>query len=188
MNPLVYQFIGWCWAVLVVYWLISAFFAKRTLERQSHGSRAFTLALILIVILLINGTLKLHLDRFILPRTLAFGIAGDFVVFAGLVLALWSRTVLGRNWSATVTFKEGHELIETGPYRYLRHPIYTGCLLMLLGGAIAIGRIVDFVALAICFAALWHKLRREEALMAGHFPAAYPQYKARTWALIPFLL
>jgi protein-S-isoprenylcysteine O-methyltransferase Ste14 len=188
MNPLVFQFIRWSWAALGLYWLISAFFAKRTLERQSYGSRAFTLGLVAIVILLLTGPLHVHVDQSILPRTMAFGIAGDCVVFIGLALAIWSRTVLGRNWSATITFKEGHELIENGPYRYLRHPIYTGCLLMLLGGVIAIGRIVDFVALTICFVALWQKLRREETLMARHFPTTYPQYKTRTWALIPFLL
>jgi protein-S-isoprenylcysteine O-methyltransferase Ste14 len=86
-----------------------------------------------------------------------------------------------------VTFKEGHELIETGPYRVVRHPIYSGLLLMVLGTAILAGRLGGLVAFPIYLLSIWIKLRWEEALMTKHFPE-YLEYKARTKALVPFLL
>jgi protein-S-isoprenylcysteine O-methyltransferase Ste14 len=121
------------------------------------------------------------------PDTLALRITGDVTVLIGLIIALWARIILGGNWSASVTFKENHELIERGPYRFVRHPIYTGILLMILGTAIISGRAGPFLALIICFLVYWQKLRQEEALLTRHFPETYPGYKSRTKALIPFL-
>ncbi|MGA3145773.1 MAG: isoprenylcysteine carboxylmethyltransferase family protein, partial [Verrucomicrobiota bacterium] len=97
------------------------------------------------------------------------------------------RSGLGGNWSGSVTFKENHELIVRGPYRFVRHPIYTGILLMILGTAIISGRAVAFLALIIGFLIYWQRLRQEEALLTKHFPETYPGYKSRTKALIPFL-
>src|SRR6185436_17634885 len=102
--------------------------------------------------------------------------------------AIWARTVLGGNWSSSVTFKENHELIERGPYRLVRHPIYTGILTMTLGTAIVAGRVAAWLGLVFFFVLLWLKSRKEEELLTKHFPEAYPAYKARTKALIPFLL
>jgi protein-S-isoprenylcysteine O-methyltransferase Ste14 len=96
--------------------------------------------------------------------------------------------VLGGNWSGRVTFKENHELIQRGPYRFVRHPIYSGLLLMVLGTAVVLNRAGPFLGFVIYFAALGVKLRQEEALMTRHFPETYPPYKARTKALIPFII
>ena len=105
----------------------------------------------------------------------------------GLAGAVWSRKTLAGNWSSDVTFKAGHELIERGPYRWARHPIYTSLLLMLLGTAMVGGRVASFVGVGICFLALWIKLKQEERLLTRHFPAAYAAYQARVKALVPFL-
>ena len=67
------------------------------------------------------------------PHNLTTGVIADVVTFLGLLLTLWARVVLGGNWSSGVAFKEQHELIERGPYAYVRHPIYSGVLLMFLG-------------------------------------------------------
>jgi protein-S-isoprenylcysteine O-methyltransferase Ste14 len=120
-------------------------------------------------------------------RTLWTGLLADAIVLAGLAVSLWARTTLGGNWSASVTFKENHELIERGLYRYVRHPIYSGLLLMVLGAAILFGRLFGFIALVIVFLGFWFKSRQEERLLTRHFPEAYPSYKSRVRALIPFV-
>jgi protein-S-isoprenylcysteine O-methyltransferase Ste14 len=96
--------------------------------------------------------------------------------------------VLGRNWSATVQLKKEHELIVVGPYRWARHPIYTGMLLAMLGTAVAIGEWRGLLAIALVFAGLWFKLRHEEAWMRERFGASYVNYMRRVKALIPGIL
>ena len=92
---------------------------------------------------------------------------------------------LGANWSSWVTFKENHELIRSGPYRSVRHPIYSGLLLLLLGTILAMGRLQGFIGLAGGFLAIWVKLSQEEAIILKHFGPLYQDYKAHTKALIP---
>jgi Isoprenylcysteine carboxyl methyltransferase (ICMT) family len=72
-----------------------------------------------------------------------------------LLLALWARVTIGRNWSASVTLKKGHELIRTGPYALVRHPIYSGFLLMIIGTMIFIGRLVGIIVVAATIAGFW---------------------------------
>ena len=118
----------------------------------------------------------------------ALGIATDLIVLAGLAFTVWARVALGRNWSAEVTFKQDHELIQSGPYALARHPIYTGLLLMALGTAINYGRPFGFVAFAGICGGLWWKVREEERVMGEHFPDAYARYRAHVHAIIPFVL
>jgi protein-S-isoprenylcysteine O-methyltransferase Ste14 len=101
---------------------------------------------------------------------------------------LWARFALGRNWSGQVTFKQDHELITTGPYALARHPIYTGMILMLLGTSVLVGHTVPFAFTAVLTFTLWIKSQVEEQLMLKHFPEAYPAYRSRVRALIPFVL
>jgi protein-S-isoprenylcysteine O-methyltransferase Ste14 len=177
-----------CWGVFVLVWVISAFSVKPTKERQSWSGRLITISLLAAAFLLLAGAINLWgLSTRILPDTAALRIISDVITLAGLVTAVWARFSLGRNWSATITFKEGHELIERGPYRFVRHPMYSGVLLMILGTVINTGRMVGFVALIIGFFGIWRKLRQEEALLMKHFPDTYRQYMSRTKALVPFL-
>src|SRR5271165_6468925 len=105
----------------------------------------------------------------------------------GLLVAIWSRKVLGAEWSRDVELKQGHKLVERGPYRLMRHPIYTGHLLMGLGTAIASGSLVAFAGLASFVGGFWIKLNQEERLLLRGFPDEYPAYKERVKALIPYL-
>jgi protein-S-isoprenylcysteine O-methyltransferase Ste14 len=107
---------------------------------------------------------------------------------AGLAFCVWARVTLGRNWSGTITFKEGHELIERGPYRLVRHPIYTGLLAMFLATAIAAGHLGGVVAVMLAFASFWVKLKEEEKLMLQQFPDQYGSYQQRVKRIIPFVL
>jgi protein-S-isoprenylcysteine O-methyltransferase Ste14 len=113
---------------------------------------------------------------------------GWLLTLAGLVLACWARYVLGRNWSATVQLKQDHELVTDGPYRRIRHPIYTGILLGVLGSGLAIGDLRGLLALLLVGGGFWLKLRHEEAWMRERFGAAYEAYMRRSWALVPGVL
>ncbi|GAB3357639.1 hypothetical protein GCM10027430_27150 [Lysobacter tyrosinilyticus] len=106
----------------------------------------------------------------------------------GAALCIYSRAFLGRNWSATVQLKLDHTLITQGPYRFVRHPIYTGFLLLFLGNAIMVGDWRGLLAVAIVLSSFWRKLRLEETWLAEHFGESYRLYQARTKALIPMVL
>jgi protein-S-isoprenylcysteine O-methyltransferase Ste14 len=119
---------------------------------------------------------------------LALAWTGAGAAVLGLLIALWARFSLGRNWSGVVTLKEGHELVTSGPYAVIRHPIYTALLLLFLALALFIhtpGAYLGFLAIVW---SCWVKLRQEEVLMLGQFPDSYPAYMARTKRLIPLLV
>jgi protein-S-isoprenylcysteine O-methyltransferase Ste14 len=115
-------------------------------------------------------------------------IFADILALAGMVFALWGRITLGRNWTLYPSLKEDHELIVRGPYRFARHPMYTGLLSMLLGAVIWYGTATGFVCFIACFLGTWLKLREEERLLTVHFGESYRTYKTRVKAIIPFLL
>jgi protein-S-isoprenylcysteine O-methyltransferase Ste14 len=105
-----------------------------------------------------------------------------------MAFSFWARVLLAGNWSGSVTLKHGHELVVDGPYRWVRHPIYTGLLVALAGTALALGEWRGLLAIAIAAAALWRKLQLEEALMRGQFGDAYVRYAEHVPPLIPFVL
>ncbi len=182
------QVVVFCWAVAVVFWVVSAFSVKATKERQPFVGRLIYLWIICAAAALLAARRGwFSAPRSVLPHTLPVGVAADAIVLLGLAIAVWARSVLGGNWSSRVTLKENHELIQRGPYRLVRHPIYSGILLMVLGTAVLAGSLGAFLALFLCFGGLWIKLRQEEKLLSKHFPE-YAQYQARTKALVPFLL
>jgi protein-S-isoprenylcysteine O-methyltransferase Ste14 len=177
-----------CWGVVIAFWIVSAFWVKPTRAQQPLEQRLLYLVLTAVTAVLLNGRARLiPWDRAVLPHTVATGILGDFLVLVGLFIAVWGRATLGANWSARVTLKENHELIERGPYRVVRHPIYSGLLLMIIGTVVLVGQVGGFIALVICFWAFWMKLRQEEALLTKHLPG-YCEYMRRTKALVPFFL
>lgn len=113
---------------------------------------------------------------------------GAALTWAGVLFACAARFVLGRNWSSVVQLKQGHELIVAGPYRLVRHPIYTGLLLAFIGTALAIGEWRGVLGTLIVGLSFWFKLRLEERWMRERFGAAYLEYMRGTWALIPGVL
>ncbi len=181
-------FIECCWVAWLAYWLVMAFTTKRTIERRGFiGYRV--VALIAFVGCVVAGRLLHVSSQSQLWHTrLALGVVSDCIVLAGAAFTVWARITLGRNWSAEVTFKQDHELIESGPYALARHPIYTGLIVMALGTAINYGRAVGFAVFISLCVGLWWKAWQEEQIMSTHFPDAYPQYKARVHAIIPFVL
>jgi protein-S-isoprenylcysteine O-methyltransferase Ste14 len=188
MNHATSLFIEGCWIAWLLYWLAMAFATKRTIERRGFfGYRVVTIALV-VALVAFGRLLHVSVHAYLWHTTLALGLVSDCVVLAGASFTVWARITLGRNWSAEVTFKQDHELIESGPYALARHPIYTGLIVMGLGTAIDYGRAFGFVLLAALCGGLWWKARQEEQIMSSHFPDAYPEYKQRVPAIIPFVL
>lgn len=176
-----------CWLIFLAYWFASSFAVKPTMERKSlRSALPYRILFILgwITIIKIQGPPFWNLR--LTPHTDATGVIAAAVCVVGLAIALWSRWTLAGNWSSDVRFKEGHQLMKTGPYRFVRHPIYTGILLMLTAPAIQFGRLHHWLGLTIMCAGIWIKLKQEEALMLQHFPE-YSEYRKRVKALIPFL-
>ena len=182
--------IGTLWIAWAVYWFIAARGVKETRRLESPLSRAGHLVPLGIAAwLLWAPALPQHfLEGRFLPAAPATYWTGVVIVVIGLLFAIWARNVLGRNWSGVVTVKQDHELIRSGPYRHVRHPIYTGLLVAFAGSAVARGEWRGILALAIVFVALWRKLRLEEQWMIETFGDAYVRYRAEVRALIPFVL
>jgi protein-S-isoprenylcysteine O-methyltransferase Ste14 len=182
------RFITLCWGAFILVLVVSAFSVKPTIERQSWTGRLATFAfLTLAFILLLEKISWWGITTRIWPTGPALRILACIITFGGLAVSIWSRLSLGPNWSATVTYREGHELVARGPYRFVRHPMYTGFLLMVSGTVINLGDISGLAALTLCVLGTWWKLGQEEALLKKHFPDTYPDYKSRTKALIPFV-
>jgi protein-S-isoprenylcysteine O-methyltransferase Ste14 len=176
------------WLAWLLYWLVSAATAKPTQRRESLASRlSHVLPLMVGVYLIISPRLPIPwLSAALLPDVPArYGLA-LVLVAAGLGFTVWARVHLGRNWSGDVTQKEGHELVRSGPYAYVRHPIYTGLLLALLGSAIALGEPRGFLGVLIVLGAFWRKLRIEEGFMRELFHEQYVRYMNEVPALVPF--
>jgi protein-S-isoprenylcysteine O-methyltransferase Ste14 len=176
------------WLAWLLYWILAAGNVKANRWRESGSSRASVAIPGLIAAILLSRHTRIVpvLNQHFVPPSLLLAPLGTIAVAAGLGFAVWARVHLGRNWSATVTVKEDHALIRTGPYRYVRHPIYTGMLLALAGTALAIGEWRGVLAVALVLLAFWRKISLEEQRMRDTFPE-YDDYRRTTSALIPFI-
>ena len=123
----------------------------------------------------------------VLRRWRSGRLLGAALTFAGFAFSIWARLTIAGNWSSDVQLKRNHELIVEGPYSWVRHPIYTGILLVLAGTALAVGEWRGVLAVALAASAFWRKLRLEEAVMRRQFGETYARYAARVPALIPFV-
>jgi protein-S-isoprenylcysteine O-methyltransferase Ste14 len=178
------------WLSWVVYWWVASRDVKSIVQRVSLPSRLSHIVPLSIAVLLYSWQ-RVRIpwlgERF-LPLTEWSSWIGVFLTAGGLLFTVWARLHLGRNWSGSVTIKKGHELITSGPYALVRHPIYTGLLLALLGSTLALGDWRALLAFALAAGTLWRKLRVEERWMRQQFGDAYQSYFQRVAALIPFVL
>jgi protein-S-isoprenylcysteine O-methyltransferase Ste14 len=176
------------WLLGVAYWLFTWFGNKKTAQHYNPGRRLAALVATVFVYWILYHSNSL-VDVRILPYSDLMGPLSSILCAAGIAIAIWARTILGRNWSANPTIKEGHELITRGPYRFVRHPIYTGILLAMVGSpVVADGRLRSVLFFAFVAIGLHFKSKVEEGLMMQTFPNSYPEYCRRTKAIIPFIL
>jgi protein-S-isoprenylcysteine O-methyltransferase Ste14 len=176
------------WFAWLLYWIVAAADVKATRWRETVASRLLhRVPLALAALLLLPRRLEPIMTARYLPQGPLFPALGAIMVAVGLGFAIWARRHLGGNWSGEVTLKEDHSLIQTGPYKYVRHPIYTGIWLAFVGSAAAIGEWRGILAVVLVLLAFLYKIRLEEAGMRKTFPE-YEQYRRTTAALIPFVL
>lgn len=176
------------WLVWLGYWWYSARDVKRTTRPEPFGSLIRHRAPVIIGVLCFAAPrwMPRALTTRFVPAGLVFPTLGTLMLAIGLGFSVWARRHLGRNWSAHVVVKEDHALVRTGPYRFVRHPIYTGILLGMLGMALAIGEWRALVGLAAMVLSFAIKSRQEEGRMRETFPE-YAEYQRETAALIPYV-
>ena len=181
--------IACCWITFYLVWMIAALFTKRTAERAAGWRGWWIWFPVALLMFLARHRILSSASTVEWQVTPLLGILADATTVVGLLITLWARRVLGRNWSSSVVFKEQHELIEGGPYRFVRHPIYSGILLMLFGTMLVWGRLVGIVGFVLVVVGLSVKASFEERLLMRHFPDAYAEYRQRVRAaVIPFVI
>jgi protein-S-isoprenylcysteine O-methyltransferase Ste14 len=180
------QWIDALWVLFGLYWILSAFKLKKTKRRESWSQRFLYMLPLLAAFCLFQP--EAHYGwlgaRFV-PASDAAGWTGVVLTAVGVAMAIWARWHLGANWSGVVTLKEGHELIRSGPYRSIRHPIYTGILLALLGSAGAAGEVRGLLAVAIAWLSFYTKARREESFLTQEFGPSFAEHTKRTGMFLP---
>ena len=177
------------WMAWAFYWWLTSADVKETTRREPLLSRVLHLGPMLVAAAILwSPRLPVPgLNERFMPWAPWEYWAGVAVTLAGLAFAVWARRHIGRNWSAIVTLKQDHELVTSGPYALVRHPIYTGLLFGFLGSAIALGQWRGLLAVAIVYLALLRKYKLEERWMRERFGIAYDAYRARVKALVPFI-
>jgi protein-S-isoprenylcysteine O-methyltransferase Ste14 len=169
------------WIIFWAYWFASAFGAKdgRASRRRIPLNGVTALSIILLVRVFRSGSL--------IVQSLVLGSIGAVVFALGIVLAIWARVQLGRNWGMPMTRKAEPELVTSGPYRFVRHPIYSGLLAAVLGTAL-VTDLIGLIIVAILGGYFYYCASVEEKILTTTFPTAYPAYRTSTKMLIPFIL
>jgi protein-S-isoprenylcysteine O-methyltransferase Ste14 len=175
------------WVAFFVYWSVAATKAAPAVRSETERSRAAHRNLMLLAFVLLFGPLP-WLDGRILPPGAIWVVVGLAVHVAAFGLAIAARRTLGRYWSAEITQKTDHELIRTGPYRFVRHPIYTAMIGMFFGTALVSGDLHAFLGAGVITVAYARKIRLEERNLADVFGPRYEEYRRTTRALIPWVL
>jgi protein-S-isoprenylcysteine O-methyltransferase Ste14 len=188
MNSILsWHYLRLLWLAWVIYWFLSALRAKPVARKES-GAKRFAYLIIVVAAAIVMSEPRLQsafLEQRFLPDSLALRATGFAVALAGWGITIWAREHLGQYWSGRVAIKMDHQLIESGPYAYVRHPIYSGVILALLGTALVSGEWRTLIAVAVLIIVLADKARREEALLTDHFGDLYRRYREHTGALVP---
>lgn len=175
------------WVAFIVYWSAAARTAAPTKTAESPQSRRLHTAMLNGAILLLFIPVPGLRLRFLplLPLIVAAGMA---LQVAAILLAVWARRHLGRNWSGAITETVDHQLVRSGPYRLVRHPIYSAMLGMTVGTTVVSGELHALLALAVMTVAYARKVPLEERHLRTVFGPAYDEYRRGTWAVVPGLL
>jgi len=169
------------WIVFWVYWLVSAFGVKggRASRRRIPLNGLSVLSVLLLLRVFRGGSLTVHSP--------VLGVLGVVVFVGGIASAIWARIHLGRNWGMPMTQKAEPELVTSGPYRLVRHPIYSGLLAALLGTALATN-LIGLIIVVVLGGYFYYSSSMEEKNLTATFPSTYPAYRRSTKMLVPFVL
>ena len=178
---------GLAWLVFLAYWFVSALKLKKVKQRQARGERLVQIAFMVVAYALVfKDTLgRGWLGTRFLPASDAIGKIGLALAGVGVAFAIWARWHLGENWSSTVTLKEEHELVRSGPYRYIRHPIYTGMLIALAGTVLALAEYRGLIALTMAMLSFYLKARKEERFLSQEFGESFREHARHTGMFLP---
>jgi protein-S-isoprenylcysteine O-methyltransferase Ste14 len=170
------------WAAFWLYWLVAAFSMKRGRVSWSHEGRIRVVIIVLAVVLVRLGVFRGHRATTD-PWREGIGLA---LFGVGLAFAVWARVHIGRNWATPMTQKDEPELVTSGPYRLVRHPIYSGIIVAGIGTALALSW---FWLAPVGLAGIYfiYSATVEERYLAEQFPDSYPAYKRSTKMLVPFV-
>jgi protein-S-isoprenylcysteine O-methyltransferase Ste14 len=176
-----------CWMVFFLYWAISALSSKVAKKSESVLARFQRMVPLVVAysLLFYQVTRVGWLGKRFVADTSAAAVIGVTLTTAGVAFAIWARWHLGANWSAIVSIREQHELIRTGPYRRVRHPIYTGMLLAMAGTALVLGELRGLLAFAITLFAFYWKARKEEAWLTREFGESFEAHAKQTGMFLP---
>jgi protein-S-isoprenylcysteine O-methyltransferase Ste14 len=189
MRDQINHYLSLLWMGIFLLWMITAFTSKQTMRSRSEGPSRIAVWIVWIAwwLLFTHGFNTEPLKSRFIPMTPAAAYIGLSITIAGLGLSVWARFYLGKNWSGLIEVKEGHELMRSGPYAIVRHPIYSGFMLATLGTAIAYGELSGLIAFVLILAAWGYKARLEEKAMIEQFGAEYETYRHNVKGLIPFI-
>ena len=173
--------IGYAWLVFWIYWLASAASSKESVRSgwRTRLTGVSAVGVVVIAGVLRGGSLAVH--------NVILAVIGGLLFALGIALAVWARLHLGRNWGMPMTQRAEPELVTSGPYRFVRHPIYSGLLTAMLGTAL-VNNLLGLIVVAVLLAYFYYSGIVEERNLTATFPKTYPEYKSRTKMLIPFLL
>ncbi len=182
------------WIVWYAYWVGSWIYEtargerKQSIRSQRSIAQAATMILALILLFAqFNGQLSFLTIRF-LPAYAAIQLVGVMIAAVGVLFAIWARIHLGGNWSNVPALKKGQTLVKAGPYLIVRHPIYTGILLIVVGSAVVVGQYRGLIAILCIAVFTWLRILEEEKIMTGKFGKEYLAYKKKVKAIIPGII
>lgn len=175
------------WYVFASVWAITALRVKRTKAREKSADRLITMAVVIVAFeLLFAQWLRVGVLRMrFVPQQEWIAYLGIAITWLGTAISIWARYCLGEYWSARVTLKEDHQLIRSGPYAFVRHPIYAGMLVATIGTALVVGEWRGLIAILLLVAAHSRKAMREERMLTSEFGEEYQAYRQSTGFLFP---
>lgn len=185
--PPIQKLLGVVWLGFGIYWAVSARQSGAAETTEANRFRALRLGILVttFVLLLAPWMGFSFLNTRAYPDSFAVRWVGVVLTIAGIALAISARRHLGKIWSDKVELKVDHQLIRSGPYAYLRHPIYSGVLLGVAGTALAIGMVRGGVAFCLLLSSYAIKARKEEAVLAGKFGDEFREHQRTTGFLLP---
>lgn len=180
-----WEIISVCWLVFWTYWAVSTL---RRLPSKRKVALTFTvlntgLLYLGFLLVLLGRSAPVSLGRLFVPQAIIVDVAGTVFAIVGVTFAIWSRQLLGNNWSGQVAIMEGQQFIRRGPYTIVRHPIYTGMLLALLGTTLVSSTVVSLVGFVLAAISLWQKACMEEQFLVAEFGEQYAAYQRESEVL-----